>query len=190
MENIYYVYAYLREDCTPYYIGKGCNYRAYDKQHITKPPKNKSKIIFWQTGLLESDAHNLEIKYIKLFGRKDIGTGILRNLTNGGEGVSGFKQTEEHKEKVRLANIGQKRSEETKQKMRESALKRCPLTEKEKEKLRKPHGPMTEENKEKLRGLRGPLKKTRKSCGSLSEEHKQKMRGPRGPRNKGFIDGE
>jgi hypothetical protein len=86
---IYYVYAYLRKkDNTPYYIGKGKKNRAYGKNHRIKPPKDKSKIVFYQTNLLEIDAFKLEIAYIKLFGRKDIGTGILRNITDGGEGHS------------------------------------------------------------------------------------------------------
>ena len=36
----YYVYAYLREDGTPYYIGKGINYRVIDKRHYVPIPKN------------------------------------------------------------------------------------------------------------------------------------------------------
>jgi hypothetical protein len=109
----YYVYAYLREkDNTPYYIGKGKGKRAFSTQHIIKPPKDKSKIIFYQTGLLEVDAHKLEIQYIKLFGRKELKTGILRNMTNGGEGGSGaIRQpiTEETRIKLSMASKLQQR---------------------------------------------------------------------------------
>jgi hypothetical protein len=42
----FYVYVYLREDKTPYYIGKGSGDRAWVKHSTeTKPPKDKSRII-------------------------------------------------------------------------------------------------------------------------------------------------
>jgi hypothetical protein len=104
--NIYYVYAYLREkDLTPYYIGKGSKNRAFEK-HNVKVPKDPFRIIFLQQNLLEHDAFRLEIAYIKLFGRKDLGLGILRNITNGGEGIAGYKHTNETKVKIGKSSIG------------------------------------------------------------------------------------
>ena len=80
----FYVYHWLREDGTPYYIGKGQTNRAFDKRRLYIPPKNRIKII--KENLTEKQAFNLEIKEIEKYGRKDLGTGILRNKTEGGDG--------------------------------------------------------------------------------------------------------
>lgn len=89
--NIYYVYQYLREDGTPYYIGKGRDHRAYSKDHVVPVPPDKDRIVFVKENLSHEDALSLEKQLIAQYGRKDIGTGILRNMNNGGEGQSGFK---------------------------------------------------------------------------------------------------
>lgn len=86
---IYYVYAYIRKDGTPYYIGKGKGNRAFDKDHTVKPPKDKSKIIFLETNLSNVGALALERRYIRWYGRKCNNSGILRNITEGGDGGSG-----------------------------------------------------------------------------------------------------
>ena len=86
----FYTYAYLREDRTPYYIGKGCGRRAYKKYSgKIRPPEDKSRIIFLKQNLTEEEAFKHEIYMIAVFGRKDLGTGILHNRTDGGDGSSG-----------------------------------------------------------------------------------------------------
>ena len=51
---MFYVYAYLRkEDLTPYYIGKGQNKRAFEKDHSVVVPKDLSRSVFLETNLTE-----------------------------------------------------------------------------------------------------------------------------------------
>lgn len=85
--SIYYTYAWLRVDGTPYYIGKGHGNRAYDRRRKFCPPLDR--ILILKRDLTEDDAFKHEIYMIAVYGRKDLGTGILRNQTNGGDGASG-----------------------------------------------------------------------------------------------------
>lgn len=95
----HYVYAYLREDGTPYYIGKGKGDRAFKKHGNLPVPKNRSRIVFLETRLTDIGALALERRYIRWYGRKDNGTGILRNLTDGGDGAAGVQRPDETKRK-------------------------------------------------------------------------------------------
>jgi hypothetical protein len=181
----YYTYAYLREDKTPYYIGKGKGYRIYRiyrKDRRIKPPKDKSRIIYLKQNLTEEEAFRHEIYMIAVFGRKDLGTGILHNLTNGGDGVSGFKHSEETKRKQSEAHKGEKSpnygktfSEETRKKLSDAQKGR---THSEETKIK-----MSEVHKGENHYLYGKthseetkikMSETRKGK-TFSEEHRRKI---------------
>lgn len=86
--NIYYVYFYLRDDFSPYYVGKGTKKRAWKKnKNEIRPPRDKTKILIIKNNISLMESFYLERYYINWFGRKDIGTGILRNKSAGGEGI-------------------------------------------------------------------------------------------------------
>jgi hypothetical protein len=125
MGNIFYVYLYLRSNNSkygitgsPYYVGKGKGGRVLStNRKITRRPTNPANIVFFATDLTEWDAHQLEMLLIYRFGRIDIGTGSLRNLTDGGEGMSGYIQSPGHIAKRVASQVGKRLLPEHKAKL-------------------------------------------------------------------------
>jgi hypothetical protein len=103
-----YVYRHIRLDKNePFYIGIGKNEtRAFEKKSRNKYWYNISKngyevdILF--SDLSWEDACKKEQEFIDLYGRKDLKSGTLVNLTNGGEGQLNRYVTEEVR--IKLGN--------------------------------------------------------------------------------------
>lgn len=84
--NQYYTYIYHDENMLPYYVGKGCRGRATENHgSIPVPPKARIVIQYWES---ETEAFEMEMWWIALFGRKCLGTGLLLNEGEGGRGIS------------------------------------------------------------------------------------------------------
>jgi hypothetical protein len=96
-DPIFYTYAWLRENGTPYYVGKGKGNRAYSRRRKGCPPRER--VLILKQNLTEEEALKHEIYMIYVLGRKDQNEkGILINLTNGGEGTSGLVRSQAQKE--------------------------------------------------------------------------------------------
>jgi hypothetical protein len=126
--KIFYVYLWLREDGTPYYVGKGTGYesltirgryRAYSPFHNVKRPKDFSRILV-QDYQDEKEALLVERFFISLYGRLDLGTGCLRNFTDGGEGQSGRIVSSSQRERQSKALIGRKAAASTIKRQKEN----------------------------------------------------------------------
>ena len=123
-----------------FYVGIGRPKRAYHKHGRSQFWKNEVNkygyiVDIIHEGLTIEEARNLEIFYIKRFGRRDLGEGTLVNHTNGGEGFNGLLLTEETRQK--MSEAGKKRkpiSEETRKKMSETGKKRV-FTDEHKRKI-------------------------------------------------------
>ena len=206
-----YLYRHIRLDKNePFYVGIGSDNsykRAYSK---------KGRNTYWQRivtvsayavdimleDLTWKQACEKEIEFINLYGRVDLGTGCLVNMTEGGEGL--FNPSEEIRQKLRTPNSKEsyKRGIETKRlngqlKHTDSWKLKMSLTKKGK--------PKSEEHKQALRtpkktvrhltcphceinGVAGMMKRWHfDNCGKEykhKEETLAKMKKPRGPQDK------
>lgn len=119
---MFVTYAHYTPQGRLFYIGKGsgkarAHYFSgrnnYWNKIVAKYGRPSVQILAdWDT---EEEAFSHEVLLINCF--RDMGY-ELANLTDGGDGTSGYKQTEEHKEKLRIARTGKPiHTEEFKQKL-------------------------------------------------------------------------
>jgi hypothetical protein len=98
----FYIYAYVRKDGTPYYIGKGKGKRAWEphyRKHSKVPIPPSNQIVIMECNLTNIGSLALERFYIKWYGRKGDG-GTLINLTEGGDGSYGTISSKETRKKI------------------------------------------------------------------------------------------
>jgi len=107
------VYRHIRKDTNEvFYIGMGKDKkRPYSKTGRNKwwhniVSKTEYEVQILKSDLSFEDAWELEQILIAYYGRKDLGTGVLVNLNDGGDGQKGFKMSSASKEKMRVARLG------------------------------------------------------------------------------------
>lgn len=131
----YYVYEHWRldrDEC--FYVGKGRGGRAFSMKNRNRHHQaivaklnhigSAFEVKMVSVGLLESDAFEIEKERISFWRASGVD---LTNLTNGGEGASGLKHTDETKKIWSLQRKGRPVSEEGRLK-RSIALKGRPKT--------------------------------------------------------------
>ena len=157
-ENIFYVYAYLDPmkpgkyvygeysfDYEPFYVGKGKedrktkhlvpsllkknSYKNNKIKKIRKATGNNPIILILESNITEKTALDLEANAVFVIGRYDLQKGPLANLKDEGEKQTGYKHTDEAKNKISASEsgknhyfFGKKHTDETKKKMREAKL--------------------------------------------------------------------
>ena len=149
-ENGFIVYCHVSLDCNEvFYIGIGNKLkRAYSKDARSKfwhwhIAKHGYYVEILHNNLTKEEAIEYEKYYIFLYGRRDIKTGILINMTEGGDGLLSPSQetldriskalkgrktgprSEEIKRKISLSNKGKKPSALSIEKTIEKNKKRC-----------------------------------------------------------------
>lgn len=100
---MWYVYAYLRKNKTPYYIGKGSGKRCYVKHYRSNggfPAPSRDKILILKKFDDEEKCFKFEEYMIFHYGRK-IDGGILINECLGGLGKKTILTEEERNKKIK-----------------------------------------------------------------------------------------
>ncbi len=124
-----YLYRHIRLDKNePFYIGisnvndeyKRAYRKTYRNKHWTNIVKGtKYEVEILMDDLTIEEAKLKEKEFIKVYGRIDLKTGCLVNLTDGGDGVLNMNENAELRRKLSLAAIGKKMSASARKKMSE-----------------------------------------------------------------------
>lgn len=191
-----YVYRHIREDLNvPFYVGygkdnKGAYTRANTKHGRSKYWKNivsktnyKVDIVYDNIDCL-NELKQKEIEFIALYGRRNLGLGTLVNLTDGGDGGKGVKQTVQHIEKkytfpkghkpwntgitYKISTVARKKSKAEKDKMAEASIYKISISQYENEIFIKTYPSITEASKQtgiSMTCLRNNIKGVTKTAG-------------------------
>jgi len=123
-----YVYQHIRKDTNqPFYIGIGSDLNFYrankfsERNEIWERIKKKTEILveILHNNIEWGEACKIEIELIKKYGRINNKTGILSNMTDGGEGTLNKVINEDTRYLLGNGNRGKKRTEESKLKQSE-----------------------------------------------------------------------
>ena len=170
----YYVYIYLKEDGTPYYVGKGKDYR-YRRAHGVPVP-TEDRVWFFATDLLEEEAFDIERELISQLPS-------LMNKTAGGQGSSGRVLSKETRQKLGNGMRGRKHTAETRAKMslarqgRKPALGKSPSQE-TRDKISKANsgGKRSAETRRRISEALKGKKKSKTHCENISKAKAKKPR--------------
>lgn len=98
-EPKYVLYYHVSKSGEVFYVGIGDIRRPYSTHHRSKFWWNVAKsgydVVVAEGNLSWEMAQERERYWIKYYGRRDIGTGILVNMTDGGDGARGSKWSEQ-----------------------------------------------------------------------------------------------
>ena len=128
------VYVWLYPDGRPFYVGVGNDRRVkWPKRNPlcdsirAKIESQGQEVLIEVTEYADRDScYQAERRLISLYGRRDLGTGVLSNMTDGGE--QGGSVNPVTSAKISAARKGTKASEETRAKLREARARRGPAS--------------------------------------------------------------
>jgi len=172
--NLFYVYEHWRldrDEC--FYVGKGKGGRAYSMKNRNRHHQaicaklsrigSAFEVRIVAAGLLEQEAFDLERERIAFWRNSGCD---LTNLTNGGEGISGFKHSVETRQKLSNLNKGmpatfkgKKHTDDTRRILSEIAKKRGAPK-------------LTLEQKEKASAWHRGRKRSPETCAKISAKAK------------------
>ena len=120
LDKQFYVYVHMKStDDSVFYVGKGCKYRSTSKNGRSEywhriVEKHGLVVEIVKNNMTFEEANAYEVYLIAKLKQEGCN---LCNLTNGGEGRTGYIVKDETKLAISKKNKGKKRSDETKAKM-------------------------------------------------------------------------